>query len=290
LADKSNDSHFQYYGLVRALTNSHVAIDSSPAEVSDALFTFVDIVALNRSIDNKCPIPSHLRHHEQEKGSRTAPLNNIAASELTLSALAAGRYSNKDYYLKDNQIDDTFLLLEDLPPGEISRLDHTVDQEGFFVWIKRVHAYIHNLYRSGLHPAALLTVWATATSTERLNTIHPKDAMHLVRSTDPARFSTITAPAASKLLYAFLHYSRLYDLACGDFIRRYFPDPWIDAYEYWMKPGPEMPPAAPWAVKVDRILDYICKEHNDFMDLHSILEHKGDFMALPHYYAGSVEF
>jgi hypothetical protein len=71
--------------------------------------------------------------------------------------------------------------------------------------------------------------------------------------------------------------SRLFDLACGDFIRRYLPDPWIDAYEYWMKSGPEMPPAAPWAVKVDRILDYICKEHNDFM-------------ALLHYYAGSVEF
>jgi hypothetical protein len=91
LVDKSQDSHWQYYCLVRALTNTHVAIDSFPAEVSDALFTFVDIVALNRSIDTACPIPSHLRHHEQEEGSRTAPLNNIASSELTLSALAAGR-------------------------------------------------------------------------------------------------------------------------------------------------------------------------------------------------------
>jgi hypothetical protein len=133
------------------------------------------------------------------------PLSNIAASELIFSALAAGRYKEVIYYLKDNQIDDTFLQLEDLPPGEISRLDHTVDQEGFFLWVNRVYEYLHNLYRTGLHPAALLTVWATATSTERLNTIHPTDAMHLVRSTDPARFSTITAAAASKLLYAFLH-------------------------------------------------------------------------------------
>jgi hypothetical protein len=89
------------------------------------------------------------------------------------------------------------------------------------------YLYFSRLFTSGLTPRALSLLLKVYGGEEELplsefiDEIHPSDAEAFIESVDPGRYSAIDE----------LEASHMYDFVYGDFLRRFFPDVWLQAFE-----------------------------------------------------------
>jgi hypothetical protein len=70
-----------------------------------------------------------MRHRGPLEGELIAPINNFAASELTLATIAVNRNRELIFYCVDNHIRDDFLELTDMAPPAINARDATISAD-----------------------------------------------------------------------------------------------------------------------------------------------------------------
>ncbi|KAJ1415976.1 hypothetical protein B484DRAFT_401306, partial [Ochromonadaceae sp. CCMP2298] len=293
LAERSTDGLWTFYALACAFTNTILDADSSPAELADACEAIIDIVTSDiTGVDDYGVkiIPAHLRFPVPNDNDTSPPILNYAASDFTLPAIAALHPQDVEHYCLKNGIDDKSFAYEGLGRDVLTNRDNKIDPAAWLKCTRVIYKRFHTLFREGITATALEVIIHMAHNGEDSDVISPGDAMWFFRTADPARFSEIQEGESALLLESLLNFSSLHALACPSFLANYFPGIWLQVFEFWLRPGPELPPVTNNVKDVQRVLRKVANMQLDNMSLHFILTQISDPLGLYHYYGANAKF